>query len=102
MGFGDHGQYNLPITGYDYVTELHDVPEPGAPPVCVYMLNNANDGYGIGEDVVVLGSAFLGAFYTTFDMEQRSVSCKSNTILVIDSRGASANCHLVAGLTYDQ
>lgn len=69
----------LTISSWDYVQEICDVPEPGAPCFCASMLEDAVE-YGFGEKAVALGSAFMSAFHTTFDIERRSVSCKYSTI----------------------
>ena len=73
LGVG-HRNQTLELSGFDYVQELRNVPEPGAPSFCASMLFDAAE-YGLGNDVVVLGSAFLGAFHTVFDMEERKINC---------------------------
>lgn len=76
LGPEDSAANVLNITGFDYVRELHEpFILPGNDPVCVITLEDASD-YGVGDNVTVLGSAFLKGFYTTFDLSERIVECE--------------------------
>lgn len=78
FSFGPDGRDSelLNLTGFDYIRELHDLfRPPGDEPFCAINLEDASD-YGVGDNVAVLGSAFLKGFYTTFDFYEREIQCE--------------------------
>ncbi len=65
--------YNFTITAYDYTLEV-DIEKYGLRCLSAFI--------GLiepGEPVIVLGSAFLKAFVSVYHVDDRTVSCKSNS-----------------------
>ena len=98
LGLGPDDQ-SVAISSWSYIQKFCD-PEGVRGCICASMFEDGAE-YGIGSDGVVLGHAFLEGFYTTFDADERSVSCKSTLCQHVEMLDSLIYA-TVAELVYDE